>query len=190
MSIAAIVILVVILLVPTRLSAQSNSEVYEQEFVILINNLRASSSLSPLSVNGNLVSSSRTWAEHMSSVGAISHDPNLRYAVSDFMLLGENVGTGPSVQTIYNAFVNSPGHYANMVNPSFAQIGVGVVANNGVIYTAQRFLQPVGSAVAPPAPTVAPVTEPSATLAPTTTAAPTTSVTTTINPVCVATPVK
>ncbi len=40
--------------------------------------------------------------------------------------LGENVGTGPSNDPIWNAFVNSAHHYANIVDPDFNRVGVGV----------------------------------------------------------------
>ena len=67
--------------------------------------------------------------------------------------------------------MNSPGHRANILNPSFTQIGIGVRANaQGVLYFTQEFGQPSavapppGSSITPPAPTPTPAsTRPSET---------------------------
>jgi uncharacterized protein YkwD len=37
------------------------------------------------------------------------------------------VGEGPTVMSLHDAFVASPGHYHNIVNPNFTHMGVGVV---------------------------------------------------------------
>jgi uncharacterized protein YkwD len=39
---------------------------------------------------------------------------------------GENVGYGPSVGALDDAWTNSWWHYANIVDPAFTSIGVGV----------------------------------------------------------------
>ena len=50
------------------------------------------------------------------------------------------MGFGPSVGTINTALVNSPGHYANMVNPSFTHVGIGVVITpDGRVWVSQVF---------------------------------------------------
>jgi uncharacterized protein YkwD len=55
-------------------------------------------------------------------------------------MLGENVGSGPSVEAIQAAFMNSPGHRANILNPEFNWAGAGVaVAGNGTVYVVQVF---------------------------------------------------
>ena len=36
----------------------------------------------------------------------------------DWAKLGENVGTGPDVGSVMDAFIASPGHYANIVDPN------------------------------------------------------------------------
>ena len=53
---------------------------------------------------------------------------------------GENVGYGPNVSLIFNALVESPGHYNNMVNPAFTRIGVGVwISDGGTMWTTHMF---------------------------------------------------
>ena len=48
--------------------------------------------------------------------------------------------TGPSVDAIEQAFMNSPGHRANILNPEFNWAGTGVsVSGNGTVYLVQVF---------------------------------------------------
>ena len=34
----------------------------------------------------------------------------------------------------------SPGHYENMVNPAFNQVGIGITVRNGITYVVQVFV--------------------------------------------------
>lgn len=125
----------------------------ESQFVAMANSLRASQGLPPLEVDGNLVGKARGWAQTMAGAGDIWHS-NLSDGVSAaWHRLGENVGMGPSVQSIHDALVASPGHYANLVDPGFRSIGVGVVNAGGTIFVAQVFMEPASQpAPSPPAP--------------------------------------
>jgi hypothetical protein len=129
----------------------------EGDFVARTNALRASKGLGGLSVNGTLAAKARNWAEHMAAVGGISHSNLTDGVPGDWKRLGENVGRGPSVDSIHNALVASPEHYANLTDPGFQSIGVGVVNANGTYYVAEVFMesasQPAPSAPAPRAAT-------------------------------------
>ena len=124
----------------------------EGDFVARTNALRASKGLGGLSVNGTLAAKARNWAEHMAAVGAISHSNLSDGAPPEWHRLGENVGRGPSVDSIHNALVASPDHYANLTDPGFQTIGVGVVNANGTYYVAEVFMESA-SQPAPSAPT-------------------------------------
>jgi hypothetical protein len=124
----------------------------EGSFVSLTNSLRGSKGLPGLSVNGTLAAKARNWAEHMAAVGAISHSNLADGAPPEWQRLGENVGRGPSVDAIHNALVASPDHYANLTDPGFQSIGVGVVNANGTYYVAEVFMESA-SQPAPSAPT-------------------------------------
>jgi len=132
----------------------------EGDFVARTNALRASRGLPGLSVNGTLAAKARDWAEHMAAVGAISHSNLSDGAPPEWQRLGENVGRGPSVDAIHNALVASPEHYANLTDPGFQSIGVGVVNANGTYYVSEVFMesasQPAPSAPTPRAATPSP----------------------------------
>jgi hypothetical protein len=137
--------------------AGANDPGAEGQFVALTNSLRASKGLPGLSVNGALAAKAQNWAAHMAAVGAISHSVLSDGAPGNWQRLGENVGRGPSVDAIHNALVASPEHYANLTDPGFQTIGVGVVNANGTYYVAEVFMesasQPAPSAPAPRAAT-------------------------------------
>ena len=137
----------------------------EAAFVTKINALRASKGLGPLAVHSELVGIARNWAQSMANAGQISHNPNFPNQVTaDWRKLGENVGRGGDVDSLFQAFVNSPAHYANLVDGAFNQVGVGVIVKtDGTIFTSHQFMQ-LGAAGSAPAPAPAPA--PKATAAP------------------------
>ncbi|HZB72686.1 MAG TPA: CAP domain-containing protein, partial [Acidimicrobiales bacterium] len=117
------------------------------QFVARINGTRAARGLAPLAVSGQLSAKAQAWAAHMASVGQISHSGNLASGVSaNWTKLGENVGVGGTVDALHNAFVASPSHLRNIVDPEYDFIGVGVVHAGGVMYTAHVFMAVAGSA--------------------------------------------
>jgi uncharacterized protein YkwD len=142
----------------------------ESQFVSAINAIRAAHGAQPLQVYGELTDIARSWSDQMVANGGISHNPDLSNEVQAYWLkLGENVGVGGDVQSLMNAFVNSPAHYRNIIDPEFNYIGVGVSYDaNGRIYTTHDFMRFDGdSAPAAPAPVSDPAPAPAPTSAPT-----------------------
>jgi hypothetical protein len=142
----------------------------ESEYVAGVNAARADAGLPPLAVDGELTAVARAWADQMASENRIWHNPNLGNQISaPWMKVGENVGTGVEVSAVMNAFINSPAHYRNIVDPDFDYIGVGVTyGTDGRMYTAHVFMDLDGGA---PAPTPPPAPEPVEETTPATTAA-------------------
>ncbi len=131
-------------------------------FVNAINQLRTSKGLNALAVDNQITGVAQNWAQQMAEADGISHRLDLRAGISGlWKRLGENVGFGPTVSELMNAFIASPGHYANLVDPSFTHVGVGTVrTSGGLLYTAHEFmsLESSGPAVtAAPAPSPTPV---------------------------------
>lgn len=159
-------------------------------FVASINALRASHGLAPLTVDPELTNVAQDWAQQMAENDGISHRLNLRDGITAlWKTLGENVGYGPTVTQLMDAFIASPGHYKNLVDPRFTRIGVGTVKTlDGMLYTAHEFeaLQSDTPAVVltTPPPTTTPVTHRTVTTspAPPVTAPPVTTPPTTVAP--------
>jgi len=138
----------------------------EASFVAKINDLRTSKGLPALLVNDNLVAKARGWAAGMAAAGRIWHSTLSDGITADWQKLGENVGMGGSVDGLHDAFVASPHHYENLVDPDFAFVGIGIAMNGGTMYVAEEFMELMPTT---PAPVVTPTT---ATTAPRLTTAP------------------
>ena len=113
------------------------------QFVAEINALRAAHGVAPLSVSSSLISIAAGWSAHLAAAGSLSHNPALAAsAPAGWRLLGENVGVGPSVANLQQAFTNSPEHYANMVDPRFDTIGVSVdVSPQGYLWVTEDYME-------------------------------------------------
>jgi hypothetical protein len=115
------------------------------EWLRMVNDLRSSRGLAPLQLDANLSSLAQRWSEKMAADGAISHDPNLAGGVTaDWTKLGENVGTGTDRQGIWQAFLNSPPHLANLVDPQFTHIGIGTTFVGDREFVVHRFMAVAG----------------------------------------------
>ena len=133
----------------------------EAQFVALVNQARANVGAPPLAVDGQLTALARQHAQTMADAGTIFHaNPISAGVTSPWIKLGENVGTGPSAPPVMTAFINSPKHYQNIIDPAFAYIGVGVIWVGNQMFTTHRFMQLSGSPVAPPPPPPHPLRPP------------------------------
>jgi uncharacterized protein YkwD len=112
----------------------------------LLNGERADHGLAPLSANERLTSAASAYAQDLVAGSYFSHTGRDRSDVRDRIertgyfqpgrgwAVGENLawGTGALATpvSIMQAWMNSPGHRANILNPSYREIGVGVAAGN------------------------------------------------------------
>ena len=144
---------------PTMASAQAadrDPNALEGQFVAGVNALRTSQGLAPFIVDAEIRTVAMGWTEKMAAAGAISHNPNLAKEITaSWRKLGENVGTGPGVALVEEAFENSPGHRRNLLDPEFTHVSITVVVRGDRIFVTQQFRTPSAQA-APSAPTGAP----------------------------------
>lgn len=112
---------------------------YENDFVSRHNSIRAANGRKALIVYGDLVDVARRHSARMASEGRIWHNPNLTSEVKNWQVVGENVGMGPTVPDLMDAFMNSPSHRSNILDSEYNQFGVGVVVGDGTIYVTVVF---------------------------------------------------
>lgn len=117
--------------------------------VHLVNENRFTSGLGPLRPEPLLADTAQRWADRLAASGELSHDPDLERVPTDWRKLGENVGYGPDPDAIHAAFLASPAHAANVLDPDIDRIGVGVTVVGDRVYVVQRFED-----VAPPRPAI------------------------------------
>lgn len=112
----------------------------EHQFVDLINQERRQRGLSPLATNSDLVAGARFQADAIRDAGRLFHNPDLGSVTTGWTKLGENVGYGSTVSGLHVAFMNSPGHRANVLDPSYTHVGLGVVVEGSRIWVAEVFM--------------------------------------------------
>jgi hypothetical protein len=134
----------------------------EQGFLSAINSTRSSSGLGPLTMDGGLQSHARRHTADMIAADEIYHSSSAELqaaAGSGWDKLGENVGRGGSVSSLHQAFLDSPGHKANILG-DYNYVGIGAdTADNGVLYVTVVFMKKGSSA--PATTTTTPTTAPS-----------------------------
>jgi uncharacterized protein YkwD len=115
-------------------------------FVAATNQARAAAGLPALSVSADLSAAATHQAQSMANADALFHTPNLGSGLCCWVMVGENVGDGPSAPVIQAAFMASPEHRANILRAAFSQIGVGyVIDKHGTLWVSEIFRRPTGS---------------------------------------------
>ena len=125
----------------------TNTSTYEQQVIDLINEIRIKNGLSPLTENTALSRCAKAKSQDMHDKRYFSHQSPTYGSPFDMMkqfgityrTAGENIAMGQSTpQAVVNAWMNSKGHRANILNASFTQIGMGYVADGH--YWTQQFI--------------------------------------------------
>jgi uncharacterized protein YkwD len=145
------------------------------QVVALVNAHRAQLGLAPLVVSPTLTATAQWKARNMAALRYMDHDDpapvartaDERVAACGYhsTAWGENIAFGYSTaQAVFDAWLDSPGHRANIERPEFRATGVG--AAGAPTYWAQSFGATVDAgsvapaAVAPAAPAPAPAAAP------------------------------
>jgi len=121
----------------------------EAELVDLINELRTDLGLRALIYDADIAAVARRWSETMGAEERLYHNPDYWQQYPAGSLAGaENASqvSAPlslraAVRRSFDGLVGSPLHYANMVNPDFTHLGVGIALDNGVLWVTQNFAQ-------------------------------------------------
>ncbi|HEX2027560.1 MAG TPA: cell wall-binding repeat-containing protein [Nitriliruptorales bacterium] len=125
----------------------------EAELSRLLNGERAAKGLPTLSSSDALRTVARRHSQRMMTEGTIFHNQRLSEEVQalfpKWARVGENVGVGPSIPSVHRAFMNSPGHRANILDPDFAHLAVGVVSGGSRLFMTENFLKLQPGAVRP-----------------------------------------
>lgn len=120
----------------------------EEEVVRLVNIERQKEGLAPLTHSSELSKVARAKSQDMANNNYFSHnsptygDPFAMMGSFgiQYRTAGENIAKGySSAESVVRGWMNSSGHRANILNPSFGKIGVGYVKVNGTTYWTQMF---------------------------------------------------
>ncbi len=116
-------------------SATPTASAAESQFLTLLNTERVNVGLAPLVSDPLIYPVAHDWSVSLANSQVLSHRPDLvasfdNRVTKSWTRIGENVGRGPDVVGLHNAFMNSPGHKANVLG-DYNRISVAVVVDTG-----------------------------------------------------------
>ena len=129
---------------PAQSTGPANSQL--SAIVQAMNADRAAAGLGPLAWNDQLGGSGAIWAGSIANGGSLVHQ-DLGAILSQpaymaYRTLGENLLMGPtgmSTAAMESAWMNSPGHRANILQGAFTMAGVGITVSGGRVWVAVEF---------------------------------------------------
>jgi uncharacterized protein YkwD len=127
----------------TRTPAGALSDL-EACFIAQANAARAEAGLPALQEFDPLGAVARRHTQQMVAQGFLFHNASLgEQAPSNARLLGENVGSGETCESVHAGFMASEWHRFNILEPGFTEVGVGAEPGPpGVIYVTEVFMKP------------------------------------------------
>lgn len=118
-----------------------------QEMLGYINKARTEKGLSPLSLDNALCQGAYLKSKDMAVNNYFSHNSPTYGSPFDMMkkqgikyrCAAENIAKNFSVRASHEAFMNSSGHKANILNPDFNKVGLGFYWEGNYLYVTQWF---------------------------------------------------
>lgn len=117
--------------------AAASPEDLEAELIDATNRDRHRHGLAPLHPDTCLNGAAREWVEFLASEGQLMHRSEAGLSLSGevdarcpgrWAVVGENLGRGPTITEIQEAFMASPTHRANVLATDYTHIGVAVTS--------------------------------------------------------------
>lgn len=95
------------------------------------NDARSAQGVAPLAFDDVIVHVPRSWSEEMAAAAHLAHNPDHADEIwqvrPQARKVSENVGRGYDVRAVFDAFMGSPTHRANILDPSLAATAIGCV---------------------------------------------------------------
>jgi uncharacterized protein YkwD len=105
-----------------------------------VNTLRETNHLRWLDWNQGAYDKAVAWSGHMADEGQLSHSNLAEGVPPGWHTLGENVAYAGTVEHAMAALEASPPHRANLLNPAFTSIAIGVVERDGRVWVTEVFV--------------------------------------------------
>jgi len=131
--------------------ALRNLQPQAEQLFALANQARAAQGLAPLKWDSALAAAALAHCQRMAQEGEIAHryggeldlSERAGQAGAHFSLIEENVALGSYVARIHEGWMESPGHRANILNPSVDRAGIAVVSSAGVFFAVADYARAV-----------------------------------------------
>jgi uncharacterized protein YkwD len=125
----------------------------EARILELTNAARKKEGLGPLKISTTLLETARAHSKNQARQDKMAHEldgkkpvDRVKAAGYKFRYTAENVafGEGLSIDEVFDNWMKSPGHRANILKPEFTEIGIGVGSTaTGKKYYTQNFGRPL-----------------------------------------------
>ena len=128
-------------------SSNDNFTALQTEMLGYINADRSANALAPLTLTKTLSDGAYLKSKDMAVNYYFSHTSPTYGSPFDMMkslgisysAAGENIALNTSIKGAYDAFMNSSGHRANILNTGFSNIGLGIYQKDNSLYITQWF---------------------------------------------------
>jgi uncharacterized YkwD family protein len=125
----------------------STATAMQQEMLGYINADRAKANLAPLTLNSALCNGAALKSKDMAVNNYFDHNSPTYGSPFDMMrslgityqMAGENIAINTSVKAAHDAFMNSPGHRANILRSGFGKVGLGFYQKGLSLYVTEWF---------------------------------------------------
>src|ERR1700737_1998115 len=144
---------IAVLITACSVYAQSEVSIAERALFDSLNRERSAQGLPALQWDAALASAAREHAARMAQRNVLSHqlpgEPQVQVratkAGARFTTIAENIAVAPNSATIHSAWMQSPHHRENILDPELNGIGIGVVKGNDGLFAVQDFSQAVAN---------------------------------------------
>ena len=132
---------------PSPAPDSGNSSAMQTEMLGYINAERAKVNAAPLTLDNSLSNGAYLKAKDMAVNGYFDHTSPTYGSPFEMMksmgisyhMAGENIAKNMSVKGAHDAFMNSPGHKANILNTGYHKVGLGFYRSGSYLYVTQWF---------------------------------------------------
>ena len=133
---------------PVPVCAAQSMSPAEKRILEELNHERIKSGLKPLEWNEQAASAARAHARLLAENANLSHQfpgetglaERIGATGARFTVAAENVASTAWIEDVHPALMASSGHRANMLNPGYNAVGIGVIEDKGRIFVTQDFI--------------------------------------------------
>src|SRR6202790_4807049 len=144
---------ITVLIASCSVFAQSEVSTAERALFDALNRERSAQGLPALHWDAALASAAREHASRMAQRNVLSHqlpgEPQVQdratQAGARFATIAENIAVAPNSATIHSAWMQSPHHRENILDPELNGVGIGVVKGSDGLFAVQDFSQAVAN---------------------------------------------
>lgn len=130
---------------------------FNQQMLSYVNSVRKANNVPALKANSQLNAAAVNWSKRMAKGETdmnLEHNPAgagiiTKFGFSNWQMWGENVAkfpTGATAKQVFDSYMASPGHKANILKKEYAYLGLGTIANTerAISFNTMEFAKKMG----------------------------------------------